>query len=327
MKQNEFDIAVIGAGAAGLAAGAVAAKSGASTVIIDRDVRPGGVLNQCIHNGFGLHYFKEELTGPEYACRMIRKAESAGAVFRIGCSVMDISPADFCGKRRLTLYSREQGVEIISVRAVILAMGCRERTRGNLATPGSRCAGIYTAGLAQRMMNVEGKLPGTSAVIIGSGDIGLIMARRLTWSGIPVKAAVEIQPKPAGLARNIAQCLEDFGIPLYLSTAVTKISGKDRVESVTIASLSDPTNETVIKCDTILYSVGLIPENELSRKAGVVLDPGTNGPVVEDGIFETSEKGIFACGNVLHVHGLADQASEEAEQCAESALKSIGIKG
>ena len=326
MKRNEYDVAVIGAGAAGLAAAAVSAKAGASTIVIDRDVRPGGVLNQCIHNGFGLHYFKEELTGPEYAARMIVKAKEAGAIFRIGASVMEISPAQADGRRALTLYSKDGGVEMILAKAVILAMGCRERTRGNLATPGSRCAGIYTAGLAQRMLNVEGKLPGTSAVIVGSGDIGLIMARRLTWSGIPVKAAVEIQPKPAGLARNIAQCLEDFGIPLYLSTAVTKITGKDRVESVTIAPLDNPADECVIECDTILYSVGLIPENELSRKAGVVLDPKTNGPVVEEGVYETTEKGIFACGNVLHVHGLADHASEEAERCAESALRSIGMR-
>ena len=326
MKRNEYDVAVIGAGAAGLAAAAVTAGAGASTVVIDRDVRPGGVLNQCIHNGFGLHYFKEELTGPEYAARMISRAKESGAVFRIGASVMEISSALPDGRRELSLYSKDSGVEIITARAVILAMGCRERTRGNLATPGSRCAGIYTAGLAQRMLNVEGKLPGTSAVIVGSGDIGLIMARRLTWSGIPVKAAVEIQPKPAGLARNIAQCLEDFGIPLYLSTAVTKISGKDRVESVTIAPLNDPSAERTIECDTILYSVGLIPENELSRKAGVVLDPKTNGPVVQDGVFETTEKGIFACGNVLHVHGLADQASEEAERCAESVLRSIRMR-
>ena len=314
MKELNYDVVVIGAGAAGLATAEVTASAGRSTLVIDRDDFAGGVLMQCIHNGFGLHHFKEELTGPEYAERLESAARNAGAEFLLQTTVMDFNLADNENKELLAL-SPEYGVMRITAKAVMLAMGCRERNRGNIGIPGRRPAGIFTAGLAQRLINMSGLLPGKSAVIIGSGDIGLIMARRLTWSGIPVKAVVEIRPFPSGLTRNIAQCLNDFNIPLYLGHTVSKINGADRVESVEISPLVDGVPDSsrsfTIECDTVLLSAGLIPENELSKRGGVTMNMTTGGPLV-DAWRMTNIPGVFAGGNVLHVHDLADYASDEA---------------
>lgn len=314
MKELNYDVVVIGAGAAGLATAEVTAPAGRSTLVIDRDDFAGGVLMQCIHNGFGLHHFKEELTGPEYAERLESAARNAGAEFLLQTTVMDFNLADNENKELLAL-SPEYGVMRITAKAVMLAMGCRERNRGNIGIPGRRPAGIFTAGLAQRLINMSGLLPGKSAVIIGSGDIGLIMARRLTWSGIPVKAVVEIRPFPSGLTRNIVQCLNDFNIPLYLGHTVSKINGADRVESVEISPLVDGVPDSsrsfTIECDTVLLSAGLIPENELSKRGGVTINMTTGGPLV-DAWRMTNIPGVFAGGNVLHVHDLADYASDEA---------------
>ena len=314
MKELNYDVVVIGAGAAGLATAEVTASAGRSTLVIDRDDFAGGVLMQCIHNGFGLHHFKEELTGPEYAERLESAARNAGAEFLLQTTVMDFNLADSENKELLAL-SPEYGVMRITAKAVMLAMGCRERNRGNIGIPGRRPAGIFTAGLAQRLINMSGLLPGKSAVIIGSGDIGLIMARRLTWSGIPVKAVVEIRPFPSGLTRNIVQCLNDFNIPLYLGHTVSKINGADRVESVEISPLVDGVPDSsrsfTIECDTVLLSAGLIPENELSKRGGVTMNMTTGGPLV-DAWRMTNIPGVFAGGNVLHVHDLADYASDEA---------------
>lgn len=314
MKELNYDVVVIGAGAAGLATAEVTASAGRSTLVIDRDDFAGGVLMQCIHNGFGLHHFKEELTGPEYAERLESAARNAGAEFLLQTTVMDFNLADNENKELLAL-SPEYGVMRITAKAVMLAMGCRERNRGNIGIPGRRPAGIFTAGLAQRLINMSGLLPGKSAVIIGSGDIGLIMARRLTWSGIPVKAVVEIRPFPSGLTRNIVQCLNDFNIPLYLGYTVSKINGADRVESVEISPLVDGVPDSsrsfTIECDTVLLSAGLIPENELSKRGGVTMNMTTGGPLV-DAWRMTNIPGVFAGGNVLHVHDLADYASDEA---------------
>lgn len=314
MKELNYDVVVIGAGAAGLATAEVTASAGRSTLVIDRDDFAGGVLMQCIHNGFGLHHFKEELTGPEYAERLESAARNAGAEFLLQTTAMDFNLADNENKELLAL-SPEYGVMRITAKAVMLAMGCRERNRGNIGIPGRRPAGIFTAGLAQRLINMSGLLPGKSAVIIGSGDIGLIMARRLTWSGIPVKAVVEIRPFPSGLTRNIVQCLNDFNIPLYLGHTVSKINGADRVESVEISPLVDGVPDSsrsfTIECDTVLLSAGLIPENELSKRGGVTMNMTTGGPLV-DAWRMTNIPGVFAGGNVLHVHDLADYASDEA---------------
>jgi NADPH-dependent 2,4-dienoyl-CoA reductase/sulfur reductase-like enzyme len=324
MKYKNVDIAVIGAGAAGLSASAICAQKGLHTLVIDREEAPGGVLLQCIHNGFGLHYFHEELTGPEYASRLVEKARASGVEFQMEACVMKLR--DLGGEKELTIYSGADGVTVVRAKAIILAMGCRERNRGNLGIPGDRVAGVFTAGLAQRFLNMDGFIPGSSAVIVGSGDIGLIMARRLTWCGIQVKAVVEILPYPSGLSRNIAQCLDDFGIPLRLSTGVTGIHGRDRVESISIAPLvngePDLSREETIACDTVLFSVGLIPENELSRQCGVEINPSTNGAFV-DGSLMTGVPGIFACGNVLHVHDLVDFVSEESENCAANAVEYV----
>ena len=321
--EETYDVAVIGAGAAGLAAAAETAKAGRSTVVIDREELPGGILRQCIHNGFGVNYFKEELTGPEYATRITQMAKESGAVFKLDSAVTEVKRLPD-NRFSLIILSAEQGVTRCTARAVILAMGCRERTRGNLAIPGTRPAGIYTAGSAQKLLNRDGALPGTSAVIVGSGDIGLIMARRLRWSGIEVKAVVEIMPQPSGLPRNIAQCLDDFGIPLYLEHAVINIGGAKRVEYVDVAPLVDGipnTDKTFrLQCDTLLFSVGLIPENELSRQLGVEINPATGGARVDSG-FQTSVPGVFAGGNVLHVHDLVDFVSQEATLAAKAALR------
>ena len=324
MNILHYDCAVIGGGAAGLCAGAYTAEQGLKTIIIDRESHPGGVLLQCIHNGFGLHYFKEQLTGPEYALRVTEKAVKSGACLMMDSTVMQIR--DEGEEKILTVYSKKDGVTLVYAKGLILAMGCRERCRGNLGIPGDRVAGIYTAGAAQKLLNMEGVLPGKTAVIAGSGDIGLIMARRLSWCGVKVKLVTEIMPYPAGLSRNIAQCLEDFHIPLRLSTSLTGIYGKDRVEYVTIAPIVDGkvdhSKEEKIECDCVLFSVGLVPENELSRSCGISLHPVTNGPVT-DSASMTSIPGIFACGNVLHVHDLVDFVSKEAEMAAANCVEYI----
>ncbi len=315
----EYDVAVIGAGPAGLAAAAAAKNNGAEkVVIIERDFRMGGILEQCIHMGFGLKYFKEELSGPEYAGRFIKMVEEAGIDVMLDTMVLSID-----GETRVIQAVNKSGVVDIKAGAVILAMGCRERTRAQVATPGTRPAGVFTAGTAQRFINVQNELVGRKAVIVGSGDIGMIMARRLTLEGIEVEAVVEIMPYLAGLTRNRVQCLDDYGIPLYLSHTVTDIRGKYRVEGVSVAKVDEnrevvPGTEFDIDCDTILFSVGLIPENELSKSAGVELDPVTSGPVVNNNM-ETNIPGIFACGNVLHVNDLVDNVSEESEQAGKAA--------
>ena len=320
MKTEEYAVAVLGAGAAGLAAAAETSSAGLSTLVIDREKRPGGILLQCIHNGFGLRCFNEELTGPEYAERAARKTEESGAVFALGCSATSLRIRED-GTFELLLLSGADGVRKIHARAVFLATGCRERTRASLAIPGTRPAGVFTAGAAQKLLNREGMLPGRSAVIVGSGDIGLIMARRLRWSGIEVKAVIELLPHPSGLPRNVAQCLDDFAIPLYLEHAVVRICGKDRVEGVDAAPLENgvpnPEKRFHIECDTVLFSVGLIPENELASSAGVVLNPATGGAMV-DANYETTVPGIFSAGNVLHVHDLVDFVSEEAARAARN---------
>ena len=328
MNTIDVDIAIIGGGAAGLTAASVTAKAGKSTLVIERTNALGGVLRQCIHNGFGLHYFKEELTGPEYANKVYQKAIDSGAQFMTNSSVMEISPID--GGHVLTVYSGDSGVTLVNCKAVILAMGCRERCRGNLGIPGERISGIFNAGFAQQLLNLEGYVPGKKAVIVGSGDIGLIMARRLKWSNVDVECVIEIMPYPAGLSRNIAQCLEDFNIPLYLSYTVTGIYGKGRVEYITCAPLVDGkpdlSKEKKIECDTVLFSVGLVPENELATSCGVVLDKVTNGAIV-DGNLMTNVPGIFSCGNVLHVHDLVDFVSNEAERCGSAAIDYCNSNG
>lgn len=305
-------IVIIGGGPAGLAAALSAKENGAEKVLIlERDCRLGGILNQCIHNGFGLHTFKEELTGPEYAQRYIDRVLEAGIEFKLNTMVTNIS-----AERHVT-YVNSEGTVTVRADAVILAMGCRERPRGALNLAGYRPAGIYTAGTAQRLMNIEGYKVGNRVVVLGSGDIGLIMARRLTLEGAKVELVAELLPKSGGLKRNIVQCLEDYGIPLKLSHTVTRVYGKNRVTGVDISQVGPdlrpiPGTEEHYECDTLLLSVGLIPENELSKSAGVKLDPKTGGAVVGDNL-ETSVPGIFSCGNVLHVHDLVDHVSEEAE--------------
>lgn len=314
-----YDIVIIGGGPAGLAAAISARENGISSILIlERDKELGGILNQCIHNGFGLHTFKEELTGPEYAGRFIQRVEELKIEYKLNTMVADISK-----ERVVTAISREEGLIQIRAGAIILAMGCRERPRGALNIPGYRPAGIFSAGTAQRLVNMEGYMPGREVVILGSGDIGLIMARRMTLEGAKVKLVAELMPYSGGLKRNIVQCLDDFGIPLKLSHTVIDIDGKDRVKGVTIARVGSDGRpvagtEEYISCDTLLLSVGLIPENELSRGAGVDMSPVTNGPVVNESL-ETSVDGIFACGNVLHVHDLVDYVSEEAAMAGKNA--------
>ena len=313
------DIVIIGGGPAGLAAAEAAVQAGARDVLIlERDTRLGGILNQCIHNGFGLHTFKEELTGPEYAARFEARVRALQIEYRLGTMVLSISP-----EKTVTAVSREEGLVTIEAKAVILAMGCRERARGALNIPGFRPAGIFSAGTAQRLVNMEGYMPGREVVILGSGDIDLIMARRMTLEGAKVRVVAELQPYSGGLKRNIVQCLDDYGIPLKLSHTVTEIHGKERVTGVTISAVDEnlkpiPGTEEFYSCDTLLLSVGLIPENELSTGAGVALSRVTNGPVVNESL-ETNVPGIFACGNVLHVHDLVDYVSEEAAAAGRAA--------
>lgn len=316
---ERHELIIIGGGPAGLAAAVAARRQGIEDILIlEREAQPGGILNQCIHSGFGLHRFHEELTGPEYAQRWIDEANDMGIACRTGAMVIDLS-----SERILTVTGRETGLMQLKAEAVILAMGCRERPRGALNIPGYRPAGIYSAGAAQRLINIEGRMPGREVVILGSGDIGLIMARRLTLEGAHVKAVAELMPYSSGLRRNIVQCLDDFGIPLKLSHTVVDIRGKRRVEGVVLAQVDENRRpiagtEELIDCDTLLLSVGLLPENELSELAGVEIDPATSGPVVRENL-ETSVAGIFACGNVLHVHDLVDHVSEEAEAAGRAA--------
>lgn len=331
MNSKKADIAIIGGGPAGLAAALGAREAGAENIlIIERDKELGGILNQCIHNGFGLHTFREELTGPEYAARFIEKVREEHIAYVLNTIVIDISEAGDAGSgtpKTLTLMNREEGLFTVEAQAVILAMGCRERARGALNIPGYRPAGIYSAGTAQRYVNMEGRMPGKEVVILGSGDIGLIMARRMTLEGAKVKVVAELMPYSGGLKRNIAQCLDDFGIPLKLSHTVVDIAGKERVEGVTLARVDENSRpilgtEEYIPCDTLLLSCGLIPENELSMGLGVSLNPVTSGPVVNESL-ETNVPGVFACGNVLHVHDLVDYVSEEAKKAGEKAAEYV----
>lgn len=318
-----YDLVIVGGGPAGLAAAVAAKDQGIDSIlIIERDKELGGILNQCIHNGFGLHTFKEELTGPEYAARFIAQVVERGIEYKLNTMVMDIS-----SDKVVTAMNREDGMFSVSAKAVILAMGCRERSRGALNIPGYRPAGIYSAGTAQRLVNMEGYMPGKEVVILGSGDIGLIMARRMTLEGAKVKVVAELMPYSGGLKRNIVQCLDDFDIPLKLSHTVVDIEGKERVSAVTIAEVGldrkpIPGTEIRYTCDTLLLSCGLLPENELSRSAGVELSPITSGPIVNDSL-ETSVDGVFACGNVLHVHDLVDYVSQEATAAGKNAAAYI----
>lgn len=318
-----YDIVIIGGGPAGLAAAVSARNAGIESILIlERDQELGGILNQCIHNGFGLHTFQEELTGPEYADRFIAMVKEQAIAYKLNTMALDVSPA-----KVITAMNRTDGIMRIQAGAVILAMGCRERARGALNIPGFRPAGIFSAGAAQRLVNIEGYLPGREVVILGSGDIGLIMARRMTLEGARVKVVAELMPYSGGLKRNIVQCLDDYGIPLKLSHTIVDIKGKERLEGITLAQV-DETGKPVFGteeeylCDTLLLSVGLIPENELSKEMGVKLDNITCGPLVNESL-ETNIPGVFACGNVLHVHDLVDYVSEEAQRAGSNAAKYV----
>lgn len=315
------DVLVIGAGPAGLAAAIGAKEAGIDNLLVlEREQKAGGILRQCIHNGFGLHRFGEELTGPEYAQRDIDRAQELGIPVQCATTVLSVSK-----DRRVTCISKERGLQVIQAKAIVLAMGCRERPRGALGIPGTRCAGIYSAGTAQKFVNLEGVMPGKKCVILGSGDIGLIMARRMTLQGAKVLACVELMPYSSGLNRNIVQCLEDYDIPLYLSHTVVDIQGKERLRGVTVAKVDEnrkpiPGTEIRFDCDTLLLSVGLIPENELSLGAGVKLSGVTGGAEVDEDL-QTEVPGIFACGNVLHVHDLVDHVSGESFRAGRAAAE------
>lgn len=316
------DVAIVGGGPAGLAAATAARDAGASALILERDSSLGGILNQCIHDGFGLHVFSERLTGPEYAGRFITRSEAAGVTALLDTTVLGVQPAPD-GTVTVTAVNSRDGMIELTAGSVVLAMGCRERTRAQIMIPGERPAGVYTAGAAQRFVNIDGLMPGRRIVILGSGDIGLIMARRLTLEGATVVGVYEILPQPNGLTRNVVQCLEDYGIPLHLGHTVVDISGRDRLTGVSVAQVDErlqpvPGTEQEVACDTLILSVGLIPENELSRGAGVALDQRTRGPVVDQD-FATSVPGIYACGNVVHVHDLVDYVSQSAAVAGRAA--------
>ncbi|MBR1486274.1 MAG: FAD-dependent oxidoreductase, partial [Synergistaceae bacterium] len=311
-NNNNIDVLIIGAGPAGVAAGIGAKKEGAENVVVlERDWDLGGILQQCIHPGFGLRTFREELTGPEYMHRFINQAHEAGVEFRTNTMVFQIDK----DSNSVWTMNKERGIECLKPKSIVLTMGCRERPAGAIRIPGTRPAGIYTAGTAQRFVNMEGYMPGKRAVILGSGDIGLIMARRMIWEGAEVEGVYEVMSWPGGLRRNIAQCLDDYGIPFHLQTTVMKIHGADRLEGVTVAKVDDKMTpikgtERYVPCDTLLLAIGLIPENELSRMAGIEIHPVTGGPVVND-LLQTSNPAVFAAGNVVIVYDLVDNVSDE----------------
>ena len=319
----KYELVIIGGGPAGLSAANAAWEAGCRSIcIVERDRELGGILNQCIHNGFGLHYFKEELTGPEYAGRFIEMVGQTGVDVRLDAMVLEVTP-----DKQVHIVSSAGGYEVLDADAIVLAMGCRERTRGAIGIPGTRPAGVFTAGTAQRYLNIEGYMVGKRVLILGSGDIGLIMARRMTLEGAKVLACVEVMPYSGGLTRNIVQCLHDFDIPLYLSHTITDIQGRDRVERVIVSEVGPdrrpiPGTEMTFDCDTVLLSVGLIPENELSRQVGVQLSPVTNGPKVNESL-ETNLPGVFACGNVAHVHDLVDYVTAESQRAGRAAARYV----